>query len=526
MKNNTIFYLLLLLVVSQSACKKDFLNKQPLDAYSNSSLWSSQSDALAALNGCYSGWENAYNILYTDAVSDNLYSQYYWEGYTDYGNGSVSASNTNVYSRWNYVTIQKCNWFLENIDATPMDAAIKARYKSEVRFLRAYEYFVMSQLYGDVPLVKSSISASDANNVERTPFATVRKFVTNELDTISSLLPKSYSGSEIGRITQGAAIALKARMELYDKNYTDCITDCQKVMALGYQLFPSYQDLFRIQNENNSEVILDVQYKENDYGNYDLGVMPSASFGGWGSLDPTQSLVDAYEMKNGKLIGDNSSGYDVNDPYNNRDQRLTATVVCPGQPYEGSFYNSIESSSTDFYNSDNNSKTGYIPKKFTADLSDYADMWNTGLNMIVIRYAEILLSYAEAKIETNSIDNTVYDAINLVRLRAGMPAVNQAVYNDQNSLRTLVRRERRVELALEGLRWYDIQRWKIGPETRAGEVYGVRIGTVDPVTGKLQLTGDHVKVEKRTFDPARDYLWPVPQTEININKKLMQNPNY
>lgn len=520
-------YFVLLIVITQSACKKDFLQRNPLDAYSNSSLWSSQSDAQAALNGCYSGWEGDYFISYMDAVSDNTYSQFPWEGYQDYGNGTTTPADGNNSTRWNYSTIQKCNWFLENIDATNMDATVKKQFKAEARFLRAYEYFVMSQLYGDVPLVIAQISAQQANAVTRTPYAQVRTFVVNELDSTVNDLPQSYTGSDIGRITKGAALALKARVELYDANYTDCIADYQKVMALGYSLYPNYGDLFRIENENNSEVILDIQYKENDNPNYDVGIFPSSSFGGWASLDPTQSLVDAYEMSNGKTIDDTSSGYDANNPYANRDPRLQASIVYPGELYQGSYYNSIDPNSGDYYNGDNNSKTGYLEKKFISNLSeDYDDMWNTGLNIIVIRYAEVLLGYAEAKIEANQIDASVYDAINAVRQRAGMPVVDETVYASQTSLRTLVRRERRVELAMEGLRWYDIQRWKIGSQVRSGNVYGTRIGTVDANTGKLTLTGDNILVEPRTFQENRDYLWPVPQSEIDINKSLKQNPGY
>lgn len=525
MKRNFL-YIMLFSAVLQSACNKDFLDRKPLDAYSNESLWHTQSDAAAALNGCYKDWEGDYALLYMDAVSDNMYSQYYWEGYTDYGNGSITPTNTNASSRWSYTTIQKCNWFLENVDQTPMDETLKTQYKSEARFLRAYQYFTMTQLYGDVPLVKTTVTTDVANTITRTPAAEVRKFVTDELEAIAPNLPVSYSGSDVGRITQGAALSLKARMELYDKNYAACIVDCKKIMGLGYGLFDNYQNLFRIQNENNKEVILDVQYKENDYPNSDIGIMPSSSFGGWGSLDPTQALVDAYEMKNGKTISEAGSGYNENEPYTNRDPRLNATIVCPGQLYEGKYYNSIDRSSGDFYNGDNNSKTAYIPKKFTSNLSDFTDMWNTGLNMIVIRYAEILLTYAEAQIESGIIDNTVYDAIDAIRTRAGMPVVDRNVYNTVDKMRTLVRRERRVELALEGLRWYDVQRWKIGTDVRSGSVYGARLGTVDAATGKLTLSGDHIKVEQRSFVPGRDYLWPVPQKERDINKNLSQNPGY
>lgn len=525
MKRN-ILYIILFAALLQSACKKDFLDRKPLDAYNNDLLWGSQGDAAAALNGCYKGWEGDYALLYMDAVSDNMYSQYYWEGYTDYGNGSITPANTNASSRWSYTTIQKCNWFLDNIDKTPMDEALKTRYKSEARFLRAYQYFTMTQLYGDVPFVKDTVGRDEANTISRTPAVEIRKFVTDELEAIAPLLPVSYTGSDVGRITQGAALSLKARMELYDKNYAACIVDCKKVMGLGYDLYKNYQDLFRIQNENNKEVILDVQYKENDYPNSDIGIMPSSSFGGWGSLDPTQALVDAYEMKNGKMINEAGSGYDENEPYTDRDPRLTATIVCPGQLYQGTYYNSIQSTSGDYYNGDNNSKTAYIPKKFTSNLGDFADMWNTGLNMIVIRYAEVLLTYAEAQIESGIIDNTVYAAIDSVRSRAGMPLVDRTIYSSVDKMRTLVRRERRVELALEGLRWYDVQRWKIGTEVRSGTVYGARLGAVNDTTGKLTLSGDHVIVEQRTFLPNRDYLWPVPQKERDINKNLSQNPGY
>jgi len=263
-----------------------------------------------------------------------------------------------------------------------------------------------------------------------------------------------------------------------------------------------------------------------------VGVMPSFSYGGWSSLDPLQSLVDAYEMTNGKTIDDPSSGYDPNNPYTNRDPRLTATIVYPGESYPyasgaPNYYDPLDASSSDFYNSGNNtSVTGYIEKKFTAVLSDYDNLFNTGLDMILIRYAEVLLSYAEAKIESGQIDASVYQSINLVRNRSGMPNVDQSVYNSQSSLRTLIRRERRVELALEGLRWFDIQRWKIGPQVMAGTVYGARLGSVNPQTGALTLGADSIQVETRAFDPNKNYLWPVPQSEIDINKNLHQNPGY
>jgi hypothetical protein len=153
-------------------------------------------------------------------------------------------------------------------------------------------------------------------------------------------------------------------------------------------------------------------------------------------------------------------------------------------------------------------------------------MWSTSLDMMLIRYSEVLLSYAEAKIESNQIDGSVYAAIDQVRVRAGLPATDQSMYNSQTTLRTLIRRERRSELAMEGLRWWDIQRWQIAPQVMAGQVYGAKTGTVNETTGQVTLTGPHIQVQTRLFDASKNYLWPIPQSELNVAKNITQNPGY
>ncbi|WP_413666877.1 RagB/SusD family nutrient uptake outer membrane protein [Mucilaginibacter sp. Mucisp86] len=546
MKKSIIFKIIALLILF-SSCKKDFLSRQPQDAYSNSSLWTSAGDANAALTGVYNGqqynfsdngpsWADGTLIVYLDCASDNAYGQYPWEGFQAFGNGSINPTNTNAANLWSYKTIQKCNFFLTNVVATPMDATLKNQMIAQVKFIRAYEYFVMSQLYGDVPLVITGLTIPAANSVTRTPKADVTKFILSELTAAIADLPTSYSAANAGHITKGAALALKARVELYEQDYADCITDCQAVMQLGYTLDPSYQDLFRIQNQaNNPEIIAAAQYVENPSGSSNgvLGVMPSNSMGGWASIDPVQNLVDAYEMDNGKPITDQASGYDPANPYKHRDPRLAATILYPGALVAPtvpggttSYYDPLGASSPDYYASGNNtSPSGYVVQKYTSHISDFDQLFQSGLNITVIRYAEILLSYAEAKIESGQIDASVYNAINKVRNRAGMPSVDQSVYNTQASLRALVRNERRVEFAFEGLRWFDIQRWKIGAQVMNGAVYGAKIGTVDAATGKYTITGTPLKVEDRVF-ADKNYLWPVPQSEIDINKNLKQNPGY
>jgi hypothetical protein len=421
-----------------------------------------------------------------------------------------------------------------------MDSALKLRIIAEARFLRAFEYFSISQLYGAVPLVLHNLSTDSANKVKQSSKSDVVNFILSELTAIAPNLSVSYSGADLGRITQGAAIALKARIELFNQLYPACIADCQKLMTapFTYDRYPSYVDLFRQPYADNQEVILDVQFKANDNPFQWTRNTTINSLGGYCSEAPTQSLVDAYETTDGKTIDDPASIYNPAQPYQNRDPRLTATVFYPGTRYSSSlgyglYYDPISTSpqTVDHWGNNNCSPTGYAERKLTPVIADFpADLNNCGLDVILIRYAEIKLMDAEAKIENSQIDATVYDDINFVRTRPGvnMPAVDQTKYNDQTSLRTLVRRERRVELALEGLRWFDIQRWQIGDQVMNGQVTGSLQGSVDQTTGAVTLTpGTTIKAgAPRTFDPAKNYLWPIPQTEIDLNKNLVQNPKY
>lgn len=535
--NNKVIYMLLFGILA-IGCNKSFLDTEPLDKYSNSSLWTSKADADAALTSCYSDWENGANIVYDDCISDNGIDQFPWEGYETFASGLASASDPGV-NKYSYTTIQRCNWFLENVDKVPSSSVsddLKNRMKSEARFLRAYKYWVMSQVYGDLPFVTKNITTDESKTIRRTKKTDITAFVLQELTEVASVLPVKYEGSDIGRITSGAALALKARVQLFNEQYKDCIATCDKLMQApySYDIFQGgYEDLFRPQNGNNIETILDVQYLQNDNAQWVLGAMLPNSFGGWSSMAPTQSLVDAYETKNGLTI-DKDPTYNSLQPYVNRDPRLDASVIRPGLSYMGKYFNSLNSGSADLVGSNNASPTGYNFKKYVANIDDYngtaygTDIWNTGGSMILIRYAEILLTYAEAKIEDNQIDASVYNAINKVRQRAtvNMPPATAALYPDQASLRTLVRRERRVELAGEGLRWYDIQRWKIGAQALTGEVKGSLKGTVNTATGVLTLTPNSNYVAgTRTF-ADKNYLWPIPQKERDINKNLDQNEGY
>ncbi len=527
MKKYSLYAVLLLFITS---CSSDFLDRNPLDQPSNETFWNTEKDALAAATGCYEGWFSMDEVVYFDCASDNAYNPFPWEGWQVQATGYATANDYGQ-NYMKYDKIVRCNNFLANINRPEMSEEIRSRLTAEVRFLRAWHYFLKVTLYGDVPLVKEVL---DVNNsyLPRTPKAEVVKFILDELNEIAPLLPETYASSDAGRVTKGAALTLKARMEIFEGDYAACATTCEQIMKLGYSLFPDYKGLFKIANMGNEEVIQDVQYVENLAKNGILGVMPPASVGGWSSINPTQALVDAYECIDGKTI-EESPSYNPKDPYKDRDPRLAASLIYPGCLYEGSYFNPIDikDPTGDYYAPYGRSKTGYHPRKYIDNLGDYADMWNTGMNAIVMRYAEVLLMYAESKIELNQIDASVYEALDAIRTRAGMPTVDKAIYNNQSKMRELVRRERRVELALEGLRWFDICRWKIGEEVMPGQVYGALLGTVDAETGALNLTDERIKVEIRLFDPAKHYLWPIPQSVIdasvtNGEPTMVQNPGY
>ncbi len=464
-------------------------------------------------------------VVYFDCASDNAYNPFPWENWQVQATGYATANEFGQnYMRYDKIT--RCNNFLANIDRPEMSEELRTRLTSEVRFLRAWHYFLKVTLYGDVPLVKEVLDIKNSN-LPRTPKAEVEQFILDELTEIAPTLPDKYRGGDVGRVTKGAALTLRARMEIFKGDYAACAATCEQIMKLGYSLFQDYKGLFKIANVNNEEVIMDVQYVENLAKNSILGVMPPASVGGWSSINPTQALVDTYECMDGKTIKE-STNYNPKDPYKDRDPRLAATIIYPGCLYEGSYFNSIDikDPTGDYYAPYGRSKTGYHPRKDIDNLSDYADMWNTGMNAIVMRYAEVLLMYAESKIELSQIDESVYKALNDIRKRAGMLEVDRTVYNNQAKMRELVRRERRVELAMEGLRWFDICRWRIAEEVMPGQVYGALLGTVDAGTGALNLTDERIKVEIRLFDPAKNYLWPIPQSVIDATPAIEQNPGY
>jgi hypothetical protein len=540
MKNIKSKGVILALLILVSACKK--LDLAPVDRFTDLNYWTTAEKAKSVLNTAYSQMFNNNYFFLNEALSDNAYnSRGDNEGVASIAAGIYDQSLGRFNSEWDnhYSCIKICNVFMDNIDrVTNMDAALRERLKGEIRFIRAYQYFQLYTWFGDVPLFEKDITLEEAKSISRTPKAQVVDFVLKELDAAATALPvnTAYTEADKGRITKGAAIALKARALLYEGRWQDVVTTCEQIMGGTngiYSLFPSYEGVFLPQNEYNSEVILDLQYVplSRTYSNF-FDYAPISVGARLNSFAPTQELVDSYLMNNGKAINEAGSGYDENNPYVNRDPRLTATVV-----YNLYQWKKPDGSTQTIYTkpgSDPNptkldeyspgsvaSATGYYLRKYYDPTS--AVNFQSGLNLILIRYADVLLMHAEAKNELGQMTSDVWDkTIRALRARAGFTDVAALTFNGaagQAGLRNIIRNERRTELGMEGLRIFDIRRWRTAETVLNGWAHGAKFGPASVDNG-------YIRANQRVFDPGKHYLWPIPRDERNLNPNLSQNPGW
>jgi hypothetical protein len=521
-------YSILFCTALLSSCSKDLLNTLPKDRYAEEVYWTSEKNATAALNGCYAVLKEdglfggTATPLWEETATPNAYNYDNSFGFNVIALGTQTASPANpaeiINNRWtdSYRGIGRVNTLLAEIDQVSMAETQKNQMKAEAKFLRGLFYAMLEMYYGGVPLILEKPNAATQSDLPRNTRAEVVNQVIKDFDEAAAVLPAKYAAAaDKGRATKGAALAMKARVLLFEASpLVNTTNDVNKWIAAaaaskavidlapqaGYGLFPNYRGMLLPANENNQEVIFDVQFKapEQTGNSFDLIVRQ------FNTNAPLRDLIDAYYMKDGLPITQ-SPLYNPAKPYENREPRFYQSIVFPGDVYLGSAVTPTNPFKI----------TGYTFKKYGIyDSLPSTQLYQTGqseTNYVVIRYADILLMYAEAQNEALAApDASVYDAVNKVRQRAGLVPYDIPPGKTKVEMRDIIRRERRIELAGEGFYYLDIRRWKTAEQVMNATIYN----------------SQNQAIVKRTFNPARDYWWPVPQTQLDLNRALSQNDNY
>ena len=562
-KINRITYLLAILFVISSC--EDALDKLPLDAPSDETFFSNETELDLALTGAYrdvywrSGGLPFMSLL--DNAADLGFLRTDFSSMQGYAAGNHSSQSGGFEATWDrmYSGIGRCNNLLTNMERAQdnVQEATFNQIKAEALFLRAYYYSWLVQLFGDVPFVTEFETNIEEAKVPKTPQGEIATALYADLDAAADVLPPSYGAADKGRATRGTALALKARLALHVGDYAIAADAAKTVMDEGvYSLHPDYAELFTYAGERSAEVIFDMPHLEGFLTTNIPRQQGPRNLAGYSQIVPSQFMVDSYECIDGLPI-DESPLYDPSKPFENRDPRLDASIIRPQALFGGYVFEThrdslvttryVDGKATRVANQDGinpfSSFTGYLWRKFAAP-EDMPGNVDTGeLNWIIMRYGEVLLIYAESKIELGQIDNTVLDAINQIRARAygvdvsattDYPAITTT---DQAELRTIIRQERKIELAHEGLRMMDIHRWDIAQYVMPGMLLGRPIPGYSAMTFVPQIDehghphydgaeSSYRPVQARVFDPAKDNLWPIPQKDIDVNDNLVQNPNY
>lgn len=526
------------------ACE-DYLDIVPKDQVTDNTLWGSTGNADLFLNNIYASLPDPYNVLESeDTWTDNAMA-----GYVHYFSRAVYARSvytpTNAPSYWNnYTNIRKCNVFISKVEASSLPDAWKSQRLAEARFLRAFFYQLLWTHYGGVPIITDVLNSTEQGDEifrARNTDAETFQFIVDECAAIAEDLPVK---SDAGRATKGAALTLKGWCELFAasplknpennlQKWATAAATNRMVMDLGvYDLFPDLETLFFEENNHNEEVIFDRSY----LGGTNLGSSKEGLWGirnvggaqvGYGGVNPTQELVDEYAMANGLPITDPASGYDPQNPYANREKRFYQSIIHDGSTWLG--FEMImkqgvgSKNATDLTNgSGAGPNTGYALRKGLDP--KYAVSGSNHLNSasyIIFRYAEVLLSYAEAQNEAVGPDQSVYDAVNEVRDRSDLPGLPLGMSQDE--MRVAIQRERRVELAFEEKRWYDLIRLKQAEEKLNTSLHCMVIEKENGIwVYKVMPAADGGRI----FYPEKNYVLPIPQDAIDKNTKLIQNPNY
>ncbi len=536
MKSRYIFLGAMVLTMPLSGCESSdsLLDVVSPTTVSDEIFWIQEADAVFFLNGMYSSLPGWFDTIGLDGLTDNGGVNRQFDNRYVFSDGSFDPQSAYARTQWvqYYNGIARANTMLANIDRIPapkIDATRKARYIAEAKFLRGALYLQLVALFGPVPMPLVPVTDEQARAMTNETVAKLYDQIIADFDAAAAVLPNSFTGADNGRATKGAALAFKARAALYAGRNQVAADAAKAVMDLNlYSLQASYASLFLYAGEGGTETIFARKYSKSaqatGQNNNIFGEYGPPTNSGPGRVVPIRLLVDAYQMTDGKPK-ETSPLYNP-APYpnaggtmhDNRDPRMAATILYPGASWDGGTFDSRPlglSSRPEAINggNENVSVTGYNIRKYI-ELVDKGDRGNGGVDVILMRYADVLLMFAEAKVALGQADAAALAAINLVRVRAGMPALAAVTQAD-------VRYERRVELAFEGLRLFDIRRWQIAAQVMpAASVQG--IDYINAAGTKITAAQP---ASARAF-PARAYLWPLPQSELDLNKNLKQNTGF
>lgn len=525
-----------------SACS---LEKNPLTDLAEKPFWSSNRSAELALTAVYranitdgveynaSDFWSYQGLLMIENLTDNAFDRRGENSpLSSISNGKLTPTNTVIGNYWKYAykRVELCNRFLQGIERL-QESELKKRYIGEVKFIRATQYFYLASYFKDVPLVTKLLSGEEANNVERTSQKQILEWCVQQFTEAAQDLPrfKDIKPNESGRVCKQAALAFLGRTYMLMNDWTNGAKIYKSIIDLGdNELHPSYPELFLPgKGTSTKENLFYIAYLENYFGcglpQHNL----SAKDGGWSFSNPTASLFEAYEFSDGTPFSYDDPRYDAKNLGKNRDPRLDYNLYYNGAVFMGSVYKIHPDGDTGKKERVGNgevSKTGFMWRKYF-DETPVKNLVSYSAVTPIIRYAEVLLSYVECLLESESqINQSTLDAtINRVRARVGLPGIK---FTDKAQLRQAIRHERRVELPFEGIRFWDIMRWKIADKVLVGEIWGAPYpdtNTVNIVNNQpMKDPTGHARwyVGKREFRSPDDYRWPIPEPEQNINPHL------
>ena len=563
------YAILLVGCLAFSSCYK--LDTVPYDRVNATTFWKTEEHAFAGVMGCYNTLKKDY-VFGLQFMYDNLTDVamgYDAVGFSDVLAGTITDRSGNINDRWKwgFDLIQRCNHAIAQIQQMELEEEKKNLFVGEAKFLRALAYFQLYNLYGALPIYDETIDLNADYAELKNPRSSVEEvmtFIRGDLQFAIDNLPVSYDAAHTGRVTKGAAYALRGKVELYAKNWTAAIADFEEIVqnklnSYNYSLAGDYASLFTMEGDNQPEMIFAIQNMGGtgfDYG------MPMALYMGarstfgscWNNSMPSTRFADSYENKDGSpfnwddhfpnytqdnevkkqaMVATHNNGVYTHLPdttklldiYRNRDPRMMQTLIVPYSHYLGWNANKeremtlvLTTGANENFGQIRNNRAWmtYLWRKFVPEGNMKGALTNRAhvpINFPLIRYADVLLMLAEAYNEDNRLAQAIAE-VNKVRDRSSMPGLNSGSAHlavaDQEEMRLRISHERKVELAGEGWRYFDLKRWEQLEKTSQNFI-------------EKSIVGDNLLTRQYQ---SRHKIWPIPGQEIEINPALKQNDEW